>query len=79
MSIDGVSPGRPANVLQIEIAQIDEADIHLVSHLFKGRRGNTDSAGFGDAFQPRCDIDAVPKDVIGINDDIANIDSDPVL
>src|SRR5207237_6649131 len=36
---DGVSPGRPANILQTELTQIDEICVDLASNLLiRGRR-----------------------------------------
>ena len=38
--------------------------------------GNADAAGVGDAFQPGRDIDAVAKNVVVVDDDVADMDAD---
>ena len=42
-----------------------------------GRR-DADAAGFSDALQPRRDIGAVTEDVVAVDNDVADIDPDPV-
>ena len=62
----------------------------LLAHVLKGKveapRGillnagrNADAAGFGQAFEPRGDIDAVTKDVAVLDENVANIDADAEL
>src|SRR6476646_364276 len=70
---DCVSPGRAKNVLQILLAEIDEADSDPASNLVVDGRGNADAARLRDALQSRRDIDAVTEDVVGFDDDIAYI------
>ena len=41
-----------------------------------GDAGNTNSAGLGQCFQPRGDIDAVAEDVVAIGNHVAEIDAD---
>ena len=38
-----------------------------------------DTARLGDAFDPRRDVDAVAKDILAFDDDVADIDADPEL
>jgi hypothetical protein len=40
-------------------------------------RENADAAGPGECFEPCCDIDAVPNDVVSIDDHVTDIDPDP--
>src|SRR5256885_4034796 len=51
----------------------------LVLYLFVDAAGDVDFAGMGDALKPRGNIDAVAVDVIGFDDDIAEIDAYAVL
>ena len=46
-------------------------------HLPPGVLGNRDAARLGNAFDPRRDVDTVAKDIITLNNDIANVDPDP--
>ena len=50
---------------------------HLALHLSPSVLGNRDAAGLGDALDPRRDIDAIAKDVVALDDDVADIDPDP--
>ena len=42
------------------------------------RARDRDAAGFGDALQPRGDVDAVANDILAFNQHIAEVDADPV-
>ena len=44
--------------------------------LIVGRRRQADAAGFGNALEPGCDVDAVAEDVVLANDDVADMDAD---
>jgi hypothetical protein len=46
-------------------------------HLPPGVLGNRDAARLSNAFDPRRDVDTVAKDIITLNNDIANVDPDP--
>ena len=41
-----------------------------------GGSGKADAAGFGDCLEPGRDVDAVAEDVVGRDDDVADIDAD---
>ena len=51
----------------------------LVLYLFVDAAGDIDCAGLGDAFKPCGDIDAVAVDVVGFDDDVAEIDANSIL
>jgi len=54
------------------------AKIESPLHLTIGVLGKTDRAGLSDAFQSRCDIDAVAHQIaVGLLDDVAQMDADP--
>jgi hypothetical protein len=48
-------------------------------HLPPGVLGNRDTARFGDALDTSCDIDAVAKKVVALDDDVADVDADSEL
>src|SRR3977135_3216349 len=58
-------------------SQIVEADIDLAADLTLRVVGDADPARLGDSFQPGCDIDAVAKNIVVVDDDIAEMDPDP--
>src|SRR5205807_1022091 len=53
---DGVSPGRAANILQTELAQIDELCVDLASNLLIRGRRNAHAARVSNTLQPRRNI-----------------------
>ncbi len=63
---------------QILLAQIDEIDIDLASNLLIRGRRNANAARLSNALQPRRNIDAITEDVVGVDNDVADIDPDPV-
>ena len=69
-------PDWPVDILDADIAAILEANVNPIADAFVDDRGDTDAAGFGERFQARGNIDAIPIDVIVFDDDIAKIDSD---
>ena len=71
-----IGPDRAVDVLEVLLAQIGELDADLASDLVVGRRGDADATGFCDALKPRRNIDAVSKDVMRLDDYVANIDAD---
>src|SRR6266699_3202004 len=62
---DGVSPGRAANILQTELAQIDEICVDLASNLLIRGRRNANAARLSNTLKPRRNIDAIAEDVVG--------------
>ena len=71
----GIGPHRAVDVLEVLLAQISELDPDLASDLIVGRRRDADAAGLCDALKPRRDVDAVAKDVMGLDDYVADIDA----
>ena len=69
----------PRDVLQALLAGIDEVGRHLALHLPPSVLGNRDAARFGNALDPRRDVDAVAKDILAFDDDVADVDPDPEL
>ena len=71
----GIGPDRAGDVFEVLLAQIGELNPDLASDLIVGRRRDADAAGFCDALKPRRDVDAVPKDVMGLDNYVADIDA----
>ena len=68
------------NILQLGKAEIAHLEIEPPLHLPVGLLGETDRAGFGDAFQPRSDIHAVAHEIaVTLLDHVAEVDADPKL
>ena len=67
---------RPRNVLEVLGTEILEVGVDLAGDLVIDGLGQIDAARFGQRSYPRCDVDAVAKDVAFLLDDLAEIDSD---
>ncbi len=68
-------PAPGGDVLEVLLAQIGELNPDLASDLIVGRRRDADAARFCDALKPRRNVDAVAKDVVGLDDYVADIDA----
>ena len=66
----------PRDVLQHLVADVLEAHRQLVADVIPYRPRNNDSAGLGQSFEAGRNIDAIAKDVIGLDNDIAEVDAD---
>ena len=73
----GIGPHGTSDILEALLAQIGELDRDLASDLIVGGRRDADATGFGDALKPRCDVDAVSKDVVTLDEYVAEVDADP--
>ena len=71
----GIGPDRAGDVFEVLLAQIGELNPDLASDLIVGRRRDADAAGFCDALKPCRNINAVSKDVMGLDDYVADIDA----
>ena len=61
------------------LAHVVEAKIEPVADVLPDRPGNGDPARLGDALEPRRHVDAIPVDVFGLDDHIADVDADAKL
>jgi hypothetical protein len=66
----------PSDVLQISFAEIGERGLHAAINLLMDYVRNTDAAGLRNALKARRDIDAIAKDIVAIDDDVADVDAD---
>ena len=71
----GIGPHRAVDVLEVLLAKISELDPDLASDLIVGRRRDADATRFGDALKPGRNVNAVSKDVVGLDNYVANIDA----
>jgi len=69
----------PLDVIEALLPAIDEVGRHLALHLPPGVLGNRDTAGFGDALDTSRDIHAIAKNVVALDDDVADVDANSEL
>ena len=71
----GIGPDRAVDVFEVLLAQIGELNADLASDLIVGRRRDADAAGLGDALKPCRNVYAVTKNVMWLDDYVADIDT----
>jgi hypothetical protein len=71
-----VNPHRKGDVFEVLLAQIGEFNLDLASDMIVGRRRDAYTAGFCDALKPRRNINAIPEDVMRLDNYVADIDAD---
>src|SRR5262249_15558468 len=76
---DPVDVDRPRDVLDALLAEIFEPRVEPAADLLAHRGGDTDAAGVGERLQPGGDVDAIAKNVVAVDDHIAEIDADTKL
>src|SRR4029450_9822991 len=76
IEIDRVSLDGFWNVLQFLRPERSINERQLALDLFVGLGGNTNTAGFGETFEARCNVHAIAVDIVVIDDDVTNIDAD---
>jgi len=69
-------PHRLSNILEGLRSHIITGNLDLAPDLPVGIIGDADAARLSNSLQPHCDIDAVSKDIIFIDDDVADVDAD---
>src|SRR6266702_1485448 len=70
-----IDPDRTGDVFEVPLAQIAELNPDLALDLIVGRRRDADAARFCDALKPRRNIYAIPKNVMRLNNHVADIDA----
>ena len=62
--------------LTLNVAAVLKVHVDPVADAFVDDRGDADAARFGERLEPRRDVDAVAVNVVGFDDDVAEIDAD---
>ena len=70
----GIDPNRAGDVLEVLLAQIRELNSDLAANVSVNRSRNTDTAGFGYPFKSCRDVNVITEDIVGFDNNIANID-----
>ena len=71
---------RSSDVLDDLVTEILESDlVQSVTDLITDRARDTDAARFGERFEARRHVDAIAKNVVFLNDHVAQIDADAEL
>jgi hypothetical protein len=71
----GIGPYRAGDVFEVLLAQIGKLGSDLAADLIVGGSRDADAARFGNALKPCRNVDAVAKDVMGLDDHVADIDA----
>src|ERR1700687_939280 len=67
---------RLGNILQRLQTHIVEGNIDFAADLALGVIGDADASGFRDPFQTRGDVDAIAKNIVVVDDDVADVNAD---
>ena len=71
----GIGPDRAGDVFEALLAQIGELNADLAPDMVVGRRRYADAVGLSDTLKPCRNIYVVTKDVMWLDDDVADIDT----
>src|SRR5580704_14490970 len=74
--VDLEDADRLSNVLEPLLAQILRREIDSPARLIVRRPRQTDAAGLSDPFEAGRHVDAIPKQIVTLCNDIAEIDAD---
>jgi hypothetical protein len=66
---------RPGDILQRLLARVLDVERHLIARVIEDCPRDTYAAGFGDRLKSRRNVNAVSKDVMGLDDYVADIDA----
>ena len=66
---------RPGDILQSLLARVLNLERHLIARVIEDCLRDADTAGFGNGLKPCRDVDAVPKDVMRLDDYVADVDA----
>src|ERR1700737_3951850 len=70
---------RPGNVLHRLRPKVLEAEAQLVKDLIAHHAADADPTRLGQSLQARSDVDAVTKNVVVVDDDVTDVDTDAKL
>jgi hypothetical protein len=72
----GIGSNREGDVFEVLLAQIAKLNPHFAPDMIVSRRRDADAAGLCDALEPCRDVNAISKDVMRLDDYVADIDAD---
>ena len=75
--LDRKSTNLARDVLQLLRAEIGERDAEIVVNLLANGSGDAYAVGRRERFEARGDVDAIPRNVVAVHDDVADVDADP--
>src|SRR5215471_12272529 len=67
---------RSSNVLECLCAAVIKGRVNTIAQIFMHADRHADAAWCGDLLQTGGDIDAITKDVVPLDDDVADVDAD---
>src|SRR5689334_2542430 len=73
-----IGTDRAGDVLEGLLAKVSELERDLAANLFVSGRRDADPAGFGYALEPCRNINAITENVIALDQDVPEVDPDPV-
>ena len=73
-----VDAGRPGDVFQVRLAEVDEIRLDPLAHVLVGGAGQAHAARLGDALEPRRDVDAVAQKVVAFDQHVAEMNADAI-
>ena len=65
-----------SDVLDSLLAAINELDVELAVDLLANAGGHANTARLRQCFEARSDVDAVPGNIVAVDDDVAEVDAD---
>ena len=74
----GVDAGRPGDVFQVRLAEVDESRPRPSRARARRRAREAHAARLGDALEPRRDVDAVAQKVVAFDEDVAEMNADAI-
>ena len=75
----GIGPDGLCDVFDAMAAERPVFEVELVPDLVIHGLRNADGAGLGERLEAGRDVDAVTKDIVAIDNDVAQVDADPKL
>ncbi len=77
LRLDAKDTDRPADVLQLTLAEVAEIDRHLVPDVVADGARDDDFSGHSELMDTRRDVDAVSDQLVLVHDDVFHVDADP--
>jgi hypothetical protein len=72
-------PHRLGDILQVLLADVVERTVDLAANMPMRIVGDADTARFGNSLKARCDVDPIAEDIVVVDDDVANVNTDTKL